>query len=233
MKDSNTLIEAGIAAINPKLSIQDALQCQIRHIPIKRAFDIVFSLCVLIFGLPLLFAIALAVRLTSRGKIIYAHERIGRGGISFKCYKFRTMRKDADRRLKALLESNPELRNEWETRRKLKNDPRITPIGAFLRKTSMDELPQFWNILKGDLSLVGPRPVVRAELDKHYRHKAAKILSVRPGLTGIWQVSGRSDTSYQTRVKLDEKYVDTQSMLLDVKLVLQTIPAILNSRGAY
>lgn len=207
--------------------------CQIRHIPVKRSFDILFSLFALAICLPLLFAIGLAIRLTSRGKAIYAHDRIGRGGIQFRCYKFRTMYRDADNKLKKLLADDDAMRKEWELTRKLKHDPRITPIGRLLRKTSLDELPQFWNVLKGDLSVVGPRPVVRKELDEFYGSKAAKVLSLRPGLTGIWQVSGRSDTSYATRVLLDESYVDNQSLLLDIKLICKTLPAMISSKGAY
>ncbi len=211
----------------------EPLTCQIRHIPIKRTFDILFSLLVLTLGLPLFIIIALAIRLSSRGKVVYSHERIGRGGVPFRCYKFRTMYKDADIRLTTMLEDNPLLRLEWEMTQKLKKDPRITMVGRFLRKTSLDELPQFWNVLKGDLSVVGPRPVVKRELNQFYGPKAAKVLSLRPGLTGIWQVSGRSDTSYNTRVSLDENYVDNQSLLLDLKLICKTIPAMISSRGAY
>lgn len=206
---------------------------QIKHIPIKRIFDIVFSFLVLVFCLPLYFAIALLVRFSSPGKIVYPQERIGRGGKPFPCYKFRTMYADADQRLNVLLRSNPKLRQEWEKSFKLKKDPRVTPIGSFLRKTSLDEFPQFFNILKGDLSVVGPRPVVQAEVSKFLGPKAPKILSIRPGLTGLWQISGRSDTSYETRVMLDEKYVDSQSLMLDMKVIAKTIPAIIFSRGAY
>lgn len=204
-----------------------------RHIPLKRAFDLLFSLTALILGFPIFVAIAAAVAVTSRGKIIYAHKRIGRGGKPFLCYKFRTMHRNADQRLKALLAKDPTLKKEWETKRKLTCDPRITLVGSFLRRTSLDELPQFWNVLRGDLSIVGPRPVVKAELDQFYGVKAAKILSIRPGLTGIWQVSGRSDTHYCTRVSMDELYVDKQSFLFDLKLVLKTVPSMLSSRGAY
>jgi undecaprenyl-phosphate galactose phosphotransferase len=143
------------------------------------------------------------------------------------------MRKDADIRLKALLEQNPALRKEWEETRKLKNDPRTTSVGRFLRKTSLDELPQFWNVLIGDLSVVGPRPVVQAEITKYYGLKGSKILSVRPGLTCLWQVSGRNDTSYENRVRLDEEYIENQSMSMDVKLILKTIPAMIFTKGAY
>lgn len=173
------------------------------------------------------------IRKVSSGPIFYSHERIGRGGKKFRCYKFRTMYEDADARLQELLEANPVLAQEWRTTRKLKNDPRIMPIGKILRKTSLDELPQFWNVLKGDLSIVGPRPLVACEVVSYLGDKASKILSVRPGLTCIWQVSGRNDVSYDTRILLDEQYIDTQSLLLDLKLIIRTIPSMLFSKGAY
>jgi exopolysaccharide production protein ExoY len=187
--------------INPQI-----FRCNIKHVPIKRIFDVIFSTFALTIFLPVYLIIALAILLTSKGKVFFVQERIGRGGHTFKCLKFRTMYPDA---------------------------PRITPIGSFLRKTSLDELPQFWNVLKGDLSVVGPRPVVHDEIVNHYGMKAAKILSIRPGITGIWQVSGRSDTSYSTRIKLDEKYVDNHSISLDLKLIMRTIPKMINTKGAY
>lgn len=211
----------------------DGTPFEIRHKPLKRAFDIIFSLMVLLFFFPIFLIIALTVKLSSRGPIFYAHERLGRGGVPFPCYKFRTMYSNADERLQELLENSPSIKKEWEESYKLKNDPRITPIGKFLRKSSLDELPQFWNVLKGDLSVVGPRPVVQQEMQKHFGEKAMVILSIRPGLTGIWQVSGRNDTAYSQRIQLDEMYVDTQSLLLDLKLIAKTIPAMLSSRGAY
>jgi exopolysaccharide production protein ExoY len=213
--------------------LPQVFQCEIKHIPVKRAFDIVFSLLVLILGIPIFAIIALAVCLSSKGKIFYSHERVGRGGTPFRCYKFRTMYSDADARLQEILNSDPEKKMEWEQSHKLKNDPRVTPLGALLRRTSLDELPQFWNVLKGDLSVVGPRPVVHAEIARHFGVKANKILSIRPGLTGIWQVMGRSDTSYSMRIMLDEKYVDTHSLLLDLKLIVKTIPSMISARGAY
>lgn len=209
------------------------LECQIRHNPAKRAFDILFSIFALILLLPIFLCIAIAIRYSSKGNVLYSHERIGRGGRPFRCYKFRTMYPDADVRLSELLASDPELRREWETTRKFKSDPRIIPVGRFLRKTSLDELPQFWNVLKGDLSIVGPRPIVQEEVTQFLGPKAAKILSVRPGLTCIWQVSGRNDVGYQRRIELDEQYIDNCSMLLDIKLILKTIPAMLFSKGAY
>lgn len=208
-------------------------ECSIRHKPLKRIFDVLFSAALLFFGLPVFCMIALMIRVTSKGSSVYSHERIGRGGKVFRCFKFRTMYADADLKLQELLEKNPTLKMEWELCRKLKNDPRITPIGRFLRKTSLDELPQFWNVLRGDLSIVGPRPVVLAEIGQYYGQKASKILSVRPGITGLWQVSGRNDTTYHTRVRLDEEYVDNHSFILDLKLVLKTIPSMIFSKGAY
>lgn len=217
----------------PAQSLPEAFSCEIRHLPIKRTFDILFSLAVLIFGFPVYLLIGLLVACSSSGKIIYSHKRVGRGGKLFNCYKFRTMYADADERLAQILSSSEELRKEWEENHKLKNDPRVTPIGSFLRKTSLDELPQFWNVLVGDLSVVGPRPVVEAEVVKHLGHKAPVILSIRPGLTGIWQVSGRSSTSYKDRIMFDEMYVKNHSLLLDIKLIAWTIPCMISSKGAY
>ncbi len=207
--------------------------CKVKHIPWKRAFDILFSFCILALGAPIFLILALAVKLTSKGKPFYSHPRVGRGGVPFRCYKFRTMYPDADTRLKDILNQNQKLRDEWEHSQKLKNDPRVTPLGNFLRKTSLDELPQFWNVLRGDLSIVGPRPVVESELTKHFGVKAGKILSIRPGITGLWQVSGRNDTSYSKRVSMDEKYVDNHSITLDLKLIAKTLPSMIKSKGAY
>lgn len=232
MEDVNNLAPSvsGIS-FTPSLEV---LEYQIKHIPVKRGFDILFSLLCLTIGLPFFLLIAICILITSPGKMIYAHQRIGRGGKPFLCYKFRTMYADADRKLKELLEQDEQLREEWKRSYKLKKDPRVTTIGAFLRKTSLDELPQFWNVLKGDLSVVGPRPVVKEEVDNYLGVKAHKILSIRPGLTGPWQISGRSDIdSYQKRIQLDEYYVDHHSFLLDLKLIAKTVPAMVSSKGAY
>jgi undecaprenyl-phosphate galactose phosphotransferase len=204
-----------------------------KHFIGKRIFDVFFSLLILTAGAPVFIVIALIVRCSSKGSIFYSHERIGRGGIPFRCYKFRTMHPDADIRLEEILKSDPYKKKEWEKNRKLRTDPRLISVGAFLRRTSLDELPQFWNVLKGELSIVGPRPVVREEIVKHFGPRANKILSIRPGLTGIWQVSGRSNTSYARRVALDEQYVDTRSFWLDMKLIALTIPRIFSQNGAY
>lgn len=204
----------------------------VHHLPIKRVFDLCFSFTVLALGAPIFAALWLAVRLSSRGKAVYSHERIGRGGVPFRCYKFRTMYADADERLASLLQ-DPEKKKEWVETRKLKRDPRVTPLGQLLRKSSLDELPQFWNVIKGDLSVVGPRPVVREEVTQYMGPRALKILSVRPGLTGIWQVSGRNHTTYAQRLDMDESYIDGQSLKLDIQLILKTIPCMLLPSGAY
>jgi exopolysaccharide production protein ExoY len=216
------------------IALQQPIDYKIKHIPLKRVFDLLFSAFILLAGAPIFLLIALLIFLTSPGKVIYSHERVGRGGEPFRCYKFRSMYLDADERLAEILKNHPDLRVEWEHTRKLKQDPRITPLGAFLRKTSLDELPQFWNVLKGDLSIVGPRPVVKKEIEKYFGTKAYHILSIRPGLTGLWQVYGRSDVpSYEIRIQLDEYYVNHRSFLLDLKLIVKTIPSMIFSRGAY
>lgn len=207
---------------------------EVKHIPSKRLFDILFSTIALVIGAPFFLFIAFLIFCTSPGKVIYAHHRIGRGGKTFKCYKFRSMYPNADKKLNDILTHNPQLKEEWEKSYKLKNDPRIIPIGHFLRKTSLDEIPQFWNVLRGDLSIVGPRPVVQEEVDKYLGQRAAKILSIRPGLTGPWQVSGRSNIKcYQKRIEFDEFYVDNHSLWYDVKLIIKTLPVMLFSKGAY
>ena len=201
---------------------------------IKRAGDIGFSLLVLALGSPLLLLLAVLVKLSSKGSVFYCQRRIGRGYRGFGCLKFRTMRKDADRVLAQVLASDPELRAEFERDFKLKNDPRITPIGTFLRRSSLDELPQFINVLKGGMSVVGPRPIVWDELERYGRNMD-QVLSVRPGLTGLWQVSGRNNLPYETRVKLDLFYARNRSFWLDLGIILRTIGVVLlpMDRGAY
>lgn len=206
--------------------------CKIKHIPVKRIFDICFSLLILLLALPLCIIIGIIIKTTSKGPVFYSQERVGRGGIPFRCIKFRTMHYNADQKLQSILE-DPVKKHEWQSHHKLKKDPRITFIGKLLRKISLDELPQFWNVIKGDLSVVGPRPVVREEIIRHYGPKAYKILSIRPGVTGIWQVSGRNNTGYTKRVLLDEQYVDTRSFILDLKIILKTIPSMITPKGAY
>jgi lipopolysaccharide/colanic/teichoic acid biosynthesis glycosyltransferase len=201
---------------------------------VKRTGDILFSLLVLGLGSPLFLLLAVLVKLSSPGPVFYVQRRIGRGYKGFGCIKFRTMRKDADRVLKALLDSSPELKAEFRKDFKLKADPRITPIGKFLRRSSLDELPQFINVLKGQMSVVGPRPIVWDELQR-YGRRMDEVLAVRPGLTGLWQVSGRNNLSYKRRVELDVSYARRRGFLLDLAIILLTIGVILfpRDRGAY
>lgn len=199
----------------------------------KRIFDIVFSLCAMAVFLPFGLIISALIKITSQGPIFYACKRVGKGGKEIYCWKFRTMCLNADQMLQEILAQDPVLRLEWETYYKLKDDPRINTIGQFLRKTSLDEFPQFWNVLKGDLSVVGPRPVTEEEIQKYFGNKAAKILSVRPGLTGIWQTSGRNLLTFEERVRLEESYIDRQSLGLDLRIICKTIPAIFLSKGAF
>ncbi len=208
-----------------------AKQYPIRHNFLKRAFDIVFSCLVLIISFPFFLLIALGIVCTSKGSIFYFHKRISRGGKKFNVIKFRTMYQNSDALLEDLLKNNPSLKKEWQTFMKLKKDPRITPIGKFLRGTSLDELPQFLNVLKGNLSVVGPRAVLMQEVIQHFGQSAPKILSIRPGITGLWQVSGRNNIPMEERVKLEEKYVDTQSFFLDLILICKTIPVMLFFKG--
>ncbi|MCC6682295.1 MAG: undecaprenyl-phosphate galactose phosphotransferase WbaP [Phycisphaeraceae bacterium] len=199
---------------------------------LKRAMD----LCLTVVGglviLPLLLLIALAVKLDSRGPVLFGHERIGREGRPFNAWKFRSMRHDADKRLADYLEAHPELRQQWERDHKLRDDPRVTRLGWLLRKTSLDELPQLWNVLVGQMSLVGPRPIVTEEIDR-YREDYALYLKVRPGITGLWQISGRNDTSYHERVNLDAFYVRNWSVWLDLYVLSRTAWVVLFGRGAY
>jgi Undecaprenyl-phosphate galactose phosphotransferase WbaP len=198
---------------------------------LKRVFDVFAALVLLVLGaLPLLY-IALRIR-RDGGPAIFAHKRVGQTGKVFPCFKFRTMQVDAEERLRELLANDPAARAEWEREFKLRNDPRITPIGQFLRRTSLDELPQLFNVIRGEMSLVGPRPVIRAELAR-YGDDVDYFLMVRPGMTGLWQVSGRNDTGYDTRVYLDTWYVKNWSLWYDIAILFKTIRVVLNREGAY
>jgi lipopolysaccharide/colanic/teichoic acid biosynthesis glycosyltransferase len=200
---------------------------------LKRLIDLVGAgSLLLVLAVPLC-VIALLVR-ADGGPALFAHRRVGRSGRAFGCLKFRTMVPDAERRLAALLAADPAARAEWEATRKLRNDPRVTWIGRFLRASSLDELPQLLNVLRGEMSLVGPRPVLASELASHYGPMATeRYQSVRPGITGLWQVSGRSDTSYAERVALDVAYVARPSLREDLRILLRTPAAVLLQRGAY
>lgn len=199
---------------------------------VKRAFDTVISLIAFIFLIPAFATISLLIWAQDGGSPFFVQERIGLNGRKFRCFKFRTMVANAAERLEQILASDPAARREWELDHKLRDDPRITWIGKFLRKTSLDELPQLINIIAGDMSIVGPRPIVAAEVERYgtfFRYYA----EVRPGLTGLWQVSGRNDTTYSERVALDVRYVRNWSVLEDLRIIIVTVPSILFSRGAY
>jgi Undecaprenyl-phosphate galactose phosphotransferase WbaP len=198
----------------------------------KRALDIIGAGVGLLLLAPFFLIVALMVR-ADGGPAFFAHQRVGRGGKLFGCLKFRSMVIDSQARLETLLANDPAARAEWEATRKLKNDPRITRIGRFLRSTSLDELPQLINVLRGEMSLVGPRPVQEAEIDRYYGASAAHYMAVRPGITGLWQVSGRSETSYESRVALDVSYVSRPSLLADISILLRTPVAVLSRRGAH
>lgn len=219
---------------NQVMAIEEIVpQIAIRRNVAKRLFDLLFATAALSLGSPLFITIAFLIKCSSKGPIFYRQERVGQGGRPFYCYKFRSMFENAEGRLHALLMSNPTLHAEWKANYKLKQDPRITPIGRFLRRTSLDELPQFWNVLKGELSIVGPRPVVRLEVEQYLGARAIKILSVKPGLTCFWQISGRNNMNYQDRLQLDERYVDEHNFWLDMYLIAKTLPAICFPKGAY
>jgi Undecaprenyl-phosphate galactose phosphotransferase WbaP len=199
---------------------------------VKRVFDIVVTLLLLGPLVPMCAIVSLLVMIDG-GPIFFAHERIGRGGRAFKCFKFRTMVPDAANVLDQVLAHHPEARDEWLRTRKLKNDPRTTKIGSLLRVTSIDELPQLINVLRGDMSLVGPRPVVQQELRDHYKDDNSYYMLVRPGLTGLWQISGRNLTNYEQRVHLDSWYVRNWSLWGDIIILFRTLPVVIAGRGAY
>lgn len=199
---------------------------------IKRTIDLILSITLLPFVLLVVLIIGVIIKITSKGPIFYTQKRIGRYGKIINILKFRSMYIDADERLKNILKDKTKAK-EWEKTHKLKDDPRITFIGKFLRKTSLDELPQIFNVLKGDMSLVGPRPVVEYELEKYYKDYSSYYLMVRPGITGLWQISGRSNTSYEFRVAKDTWYVLNWSLWLDIIIMLKTPIVVFRQEGAY
>ena len=201
---------------------------------LKRCLDLLFSFFLIIFLIPLFLIIGIVIHLNSEGTIIYSQKRIGKKNKTFACYKFRTMHPQAKYLLKKILLQNPNFRNEFENTRKIINDPRITNIGKFLRFTSLDELPQIFNVLKGDMSFIGPRPIIKSEIKK-YGPNFQKAFSVKPGISGLWQVSGRNKLSYKKRVELDTFYSENMNLLLDIKIFFKTIIVILFpfGKGAY
>ena len=200
--------------------------------PLIEIANVLIAVLALIFVLPIMLGVGVAIFLQDGGPVVFAHRRIGRDGKTFRCLKFRSMAVDAEARLADLLAKDPQARAEWEADHKLRDDPRVTKLGAFLRKSSLDELPQLFNVLRGEMSLVGPRPIVEAEIPK-YGRRFRQYCAVKPGITGLWQVSGRNDTTYRTRVALDCVYATRRSAWLDLKVLFCTIPAVLLRRGSY
>jgi len=200
----------------------------------KNLLDFLFSIFFLISSLPFFLVISLLIKLSSRGPIFFLQERIGRNNIPFKCIKFRTMHPEANDVLENLLVKDEKLKMEFEQTHKIKNDPRITTIGKLLRKTSLDELPQFINVLRGEMSIVGPRPIVKDEIIK-YEENFKKVSSIKPGITGLWQVSGRNNLTYKRRIMLDLNYVENYNLLMDLRILIRTFGVILFplDRGAY
>lgn len=228
--DEDFYIDGSLAIKNETDYSEQIKKVGIYNKYIKRGIDIFLSLIGLIILSPIFCIIAIAIKLDSKGPVFYKHKRIGKNGKIIYLYKFRSMYTDSKERLEMLLK-NPEIRKEWEENFKLENDPRITKVGNLLRKTSLDELPQLLNILKGEMSIIGPRPVIDEELEKYGPNKN-KFLSVTPGLTGWWACNGRSATTYEDRMKLELYYVDNVSWILDVKVFFKTIISVLNKRGA-
>ena len=180
---------------------------------------------------PLMILTIVLIAFHGGAPVIFSHYRVGRRGNLFKCFKFRTMHVDAQRMLGEILRKDPVARAEWEREQKLSNDPRITPIGRFLRKTSLDELPQIFNVIRGEMNVVGPRPITVDELDRYGRERW-HYLAIAPGMTGLWQVSGRNELSYAERVALDRQYVETRSLWLDISILFRTVAVVLNRNGA-
>ena len=193
---------------------------------LKRLIDFLFSIFLIVILIPLFLIIGLLIKLTSKGSIIYIQKRIGKNNTPFSCYKFRTMKPQSKYILKEILIKNPDLKSEFENTRKLINDPRITKIGRFLRHTSLDELPQIFNVLRGDMSFIGPRPIVKSEIKK-YGKDFKKAFSIRPGISGLWQVSGRNKLPYKKRVELDVLYAKNINIKVDLNIFFRTIGVIL------
>jgi exopolysaccharide production protein ExoY len=231
--DSDALdgTEAG-AARSPEITVRKNNRSPI-GLAVKRGIDILAALLFFaLFGW-LYLGIWIAVGLLQGYPAIYRHRRVGLNGKKFDCLKFRSMVRDSDSVLSQFLDSCPAARSEWERDFKLKNDPRVTPFGRFLRATSLDELPQFWNVLRGDMSLVGPRPIVKKELDTYYKAAAREYMQVKPGITGPWQVSGRHEMTYDERVALDCAYARGWTNLGDLKIVAKTVVVVVQGRGSY
>lgn len=196
-----------------------------------RLCDIAISISAIVFLLPLMGLVAMAIYLEDRGEVIFRQSRLGRDGRAFQCLKFRSMSRDAEMRLAAILRDCPIAALEWREKHKLTRDPRITRVGRFIRRTSLDELPQFFNVLRGDMSLVGPRPITDSERERYGRY-LVHYCSVRPGITGLWQISGRTETSYKRRIALDVLYIRRRDAVFNLLILVKTVPRVLLTHGA-
>lgn len=212
----------------PQVKIASEYEKNVGYFIIKRIIDVIGALCGILLLSPVMIVVAIWIKLDSKGPVFFGHKRLGMKGEFIKVYKFRTMLPNAEELLKKL---TPKQKIEFEESFKLENDPRITKLGQFLRKSSLDELPQLLNILKGNMSIVGPRPIVEREIE-NYGIYGDKLLSVKPGLTGNWQASGRSDTTYDERVQLDMEYIDYRSVWVDLKIIFKTFGAVVRKQGA-
>ncbi len=211
---------------------KNRLKSKYRNI-LHELFNYLLAILLLPILLPIIAILAILIKKESPGPVFFAHNRIGKNGKTIPTYKFRSMYADAQDRLEKLLAEDEEIRKEWETNFKLKEDPRVTKIGAVIRKTSLDELPQIWNVFRGEMSFVGPRPVIQQEIDQYYKEDAEYYFMVKPGITGLWQVSGRSDTDYDFRIETDKWYVRNWSLWLDIVILFKTVKVVLFKEGAY
>lgn len=215
------------AVVSPPSGSKDKLD-----LALKRIIDVMIATSALIFAAPLLLVMVIALKIFIPGPLIFAHRRLGKGGKEFYCLKFRTMAVNSQELLAKHLAENPEARAEWARDHKLRNDPRVTPLGSILRRSSLDELPQLINVLRGEMSMVGPRPIVVEEVQKYGRY-IIDYASVTPGITGLWQVSGRNDTNYRRRVAIDASYARNRSTLMDLAILARTVPAVMMTKGSY
>ena len=222
--------EASGAEVKSK-ALSHAADFDLHHVA-NRGMNISLAAIALLFFLPVMVLVALAIWCQDRGPVLFAHRRIGRDGRKFPCLKFRSMAIDAEERLQEVLAADPQARAEWERDHKLRSDPRVTRLGIFLRKSSLDELPQLLNVIRGEMDLVGPRPIVDGEIPK-YGPRFKHYCAVNPGITGLWQVSGRNDASYRSRVAMDCVYAKSKSVALDLRILAATVPAVLLRKGSY
>lgn len=226
--ESEQAILSDNAVVTPKKEQINKKAIREQYIYVKRILDIILATIGITLLLPVFVVLGIVIKIDSKGPVFFMHNRIGKNGKKFKMYKFRTMYENAEDRIK---DFTPEQMREWKENYKLTNDPRITKIGKLLRKTSLDELPQIINILRGELSIIGPRPIIEEELEKYGNNKE-EFLSVKPGLTGYWAANGRSDTTYEQRMKMELYYIEHLSLKLDVKIFLKTITAVVRKEGA-